>query len=72
MGGVVMENNGIKRVYAGEKTINMTRALGDLKLKEFGISPEPRFVCVTFQIFILNNIKVQAKNCRKAIQRMLV
>jgi len=41
MGGVVMENNGIKRVYAGEKTINMTRALGDLKLKEFGISPEP-------------------------------
>ena len=41
-GGEVVENNGIKRVYAGDKTINMTRALGDIELKAFGISSEPR------------------------------
>jgi len=40
-GGEVVENNGIKRVYAGDKTINMTRALGDIELKAFGISSEP-------------------------------
>ena len=56
MGGVVMDNNGIKRVYAGDKTINMTRALGDLELKEFGISPEPRFY-IFLESFIFNKRK---------------
>ena len=41
-GGEIYENNGIIRINAGDKSINMTRALGDIAIKQYGISAEPR------------------------------
>ena len=41
-GGEIYENNGIIRINAGDKSINMTRALGDIAIKKYGISAEPR------------------------------
>ena len=57
-GGKIYENNGVIRYYynkyyiykylcdlrvqCGDKTINMTRAIGDLNLRKYGIISEPR------------------------------
>lgn len=40
-GGKIYENNGVIRVQCGDKTINMTRAIGDLNLQKYGIISEP-------------------------------
>jgi len=40
-GEINVENNGLTRIYCDNKSINMTRAIGDIELKKFGIISEP-------------------------------